>query len=190
VNTDRWAADLTLAEVNAARLHGRRRIGQLTFPLLALAALLLCSAGWALAVGRHHLAIFYAPGLLVVAAWSGWHARRDARRNGVQVKVWPWIAMAVVLLILSATVSRWSTLNHHTTVEEIGPSVVFALGIVVFGLWGRTPTVVSAGMAMVIVSLASPLLAAGDACVAIQLVAYALLLTAAARWLTPRSASP
>jgi hypothetical protein len=68
--------------------------------------------------------------------------------------------------------------------------VVFALGIVVFGLWGRTPTVVSAGVAMVIVSLASPLVAAGDACVAIQLTAYAVLLSAAARVLSPRSAPP
>jgi hypothetical protein len=190
VNTDRCVADLTLAEVNAARLRGRRRIGRLRFPLLALAALYLCSAGWALAVGRHHLAIFYAPGLLVVAAWSGWHARRDARRNGVQVKVSPWIATAAVLLILSASVSRWATVHHHTTVEEIGPSVVSALGIVVFGLWGRTPTVVSAGVAMVVISLASPRFAAGDTCVAIQLAAFAVVLSAAARWLTPRSASP
>ena len=188
MDTDPWVADLTLAEVNAARLRGRRRIGRLRFPLLALAALLLCSAGWALAVGRHHLAIFYAPGLLVVAAWSGWYARRDASRNGVQVKVSPWIATAVVLLILSACVSRWSTLNHRTTVEEIGPSVLFALGMVAFGLWGRTTALVSVGVAMVIVSLTSPLFAAGDACVAIQLVAYAGLLTAAARMLTPRRA--
>ena len=43
---------------------------------------------------------------------------------------------------------------------------------------------------MVIVSLASPFLAAGDACVVIQLVAYAVLLTASARLLTRRSASP
>jgi hypothetical protein len=190
MSTDRWVADLTLAEVNAARLRGRRRIGRLRFPLLALAALLLCTAGWALAVGRHHLAVFFAPGLVVVAAGSGWHARRDAHERGVQIKVWPWIAMAAGLLILSAGVSRWATVHHHPNVEEIGPSVVFALGIVVFGLWARTPTVVSAGVAMVIVSLASPLLAAGDACVAIQLAAFAVLLTAAARLLTPRRASP
>lgn len=181
MSTDPWEADLTLAEIRAARLRNRRRIGTSVAPLLALAALLACSAGWALVFGRHRIAMFYAPGLVVVAAFCGLRTRRDAATRGVQVKVWPWIVTAVVLLVLSASVSRWATANHHRTIEEIGPALVFALGVVGFGFWTRTSPVVAAGASMIAISALSPLIASGDACVAVQFSAYAVVLAITAR---------
>ena len=180
MSTDPWVADLTLAEVDAARRRGRKMVARLRFPLLALAGLHLCSAVWALTAGRHRIASFYGPGLIVVAAWSGWRARRDAHAHGVQVKVAPWLATAVTLLVLSAAVARWADVRGHRTVEVVGPAMVFALGIVAFGLWGRAGPVVGAGAMMVAVSMATPLVASGDAAVALQLVGYALVLVVAA----------
>jgi hypothetical protein len=187
MSRDPWLADLTLAEIEAAQRRSRRRTGRLTVPLLALAALQSCSAVWALTIGRDRLATFYAPGRLVVAALSGWSARRDARTHGVQVRVWPWVATAVVLLVLSASVSRWGSAHHHTIVEEVGPGTVFALGIILFGAWTGAARVVVAGVAMVMVSTAAPFVASGDACVALQLAAYAAVLATAARWSVART---
>ena len=180
VDADPWIVDLTLAEVEAARRRSRTRMGSLRFPLLGLAALQLCSAGWALAVGRDHLAIFYAPGLLLVAALSGFNARRVARSRGAQMKVYPWIVTAGVLLVLSATVSRWGFTHGIALVDEIGPPLVFAIGFLLFGFWGRNRSLTLAGSAMIAISLVSPLVVAGDGCVALQQVAYATCLTTSA----------
>jgi hypothetical protein len=179
-DADPWIVDLTLAEVDATRSRNRARLGSLRFPLLGLAALQLCSAGWVLAVGRDHLAIFYTPGLLLVAALSGLNARRVARARGAQLAVYPWIVTAAVLLVLSATVSRWGFTHDLTLVEEIGPPLVFAIGILLFGIWGRNHSLTLAGLAMIAISLVSPLLVTGDPCVALQQVGHATCLIASA----------
>jgi hypothetical protein len=180
MDADPWVADLALAEVHAVRRRNRARLGLLRFPLLGLAALQLSSAAWTLAFGRDHLAMFYGPGLLLVAGLSGWNARRSARGRGVQVKVYPWMLTALILLVLSASVSRWGFANGLTLVEEIGPGLVFAIGILGFGIWVRNSTLTVASSAMITISLLSPVIATGDAAVALQLVAFAGFLTASA----------
>lgn len=180
MEADPWVADLALAEVQALRRRNRARVGLLRFPLLGLAALQLCSAAWALAVGRDHLAMFYAPGLLLVAGLSGRNARRSAQSRGVQVKVYPWMVTALILLMLSACVSRWGFAHGLTLVEEIGPGLVFAIGILGFGIWVRNSTLTLASSAMIATSLLSPVIVTGDAAVALQLVAFAVFLTASA----------
>src|SRR5690606_21378874 len=132
-----WTADLALAEVQAALRRNRKRIGQLRFPLLALAALQCCTAAWAVGAGRDHIAMFYAPGLLLVAGLCAVNARRSARSRGVQVKLYPWMMTALVLLVLSASVSRWGFAQGLPLVEELGPGLVFAAGILGFGIWAR-----------------------------------------------------
>jgi hypothetical protein len=177
---DPWVADLALAEVEAVRRRNRARVGMLPFPLLGLAALQLCSAAWTLRFGRDHLAMFYAPGLLLVAGLSGLNARRTAHSRGVQVKVYPWMLTALILLALSASVSRWGFAQGLTLVEEIGPGLVFAIGILGFGKWVHNSTLTLAGSAMITTSLLSPAIVTGDAAVALQLVAFAGFLTASA----------
>jgi hypothetical protein len=174
---DPWVADLALAEVQAVRRRNRARLGLLRFPLLGLAALQLCSAAWTLAFGRDHLAMFYAPGLLLVAGLSGVNARRSAHSRGVQAKVYPWMVTALILLVFSASVSRWGFAQGLTLVEEIGPGLVFAIGILGFGIWVRNATLTLASSAMITTSLLSPVIVAGDAAVALQLVAFAVFLT-------------
>ncbi len=180
MEADPWVADLTLAEVRAVRRRNRARVGTLRFPLLALAVLQLCSAAWTLAVGRDHVAILYAPGLLLVAGLSGLNARRSARAQGVQVKVYPWMVTALILLVLSASVSRWGFAHGLTLVEQVGPGLVFAIGMLGFGIWVRNSTLTLASAAMMTTSVLSPVIATGDAAIALQMVAFAVFLTASA----------
>jgi hypothetical protein len=180
MDADPWVADLALAEVASVRRRNRARVGMLRFPLLALAVLLSCTAAWTLAVGRDSVAMFYAPGLLVVAGLSGLNARRTARARGVQVKVYPWMVTALILLVLSASVSRWGFAHGLTLVEEIGPGLVFATGILAFGIWVRNTTLTLAGSAMIATSLLSVVITTGDAAVALQMLGFAVLLTASA----------
>jgi hypothetical protein len=180
MDADPWAADLAFAEVQAVRRRNRTRVGMLRFPLLALAALQWCTAAWTLGVGRDHVAMFYAPGLLLVAGLSGMNARRSAHSRGVQVKVYPWMITALTLLVLSASVSRWGFAHGLTLVEEIGPGLVFAIGILGFGTWVRNSTLTLAGSAMITTSLLSPMIVTGDAAVVLQLVAFGIFLTATA----------
>jgi hypothetical protein len=180
MKSDPWMADLALAEVEAVRRRNRARVGNLRFPLLALAVLQLCSAAWTLAAGRDHVAMFYAPGLLLVAGLCGLNARRSARSRGVQVKVYPWMATALILLVISASVSRWGFAHGLTLVEQVGPGLAFAVGMLGFGIWARNSRLILAGAAMSATCLLSTLIVTGDAAVALQMLGFTFLLTATA----------
>jgi hypothetical protein len=103
---DPLIAELTLIEVDALRHRARLRAGSLRYTCAALAALHLGMASWVLLAGRHRVVVVYAPALIVIALLSTLHHRRAARRDGVQVSLMPWLAVACGGLVVSAALSR------------------------------------------------------------------------------------
>ncbi len=182
---DPLVADLTLAEVRAAQRRNRVRSGSLRFPMLAVGVLNLLAAPWALVMGRDHLGIFFVVGLPIVAWRTGIHHRRRADIEGVKARVAPWVLSAFGLLALSAVTSHLGFTSHTYLLTEIGPTLVFAFGYLLLGWWGHNRPLVLATLGMIAFSVATPVIAAGDAGLALQLVVDAALLIVAARQPVP-----
>lgn len=160
--------------------RNRRRAAAVRLPLGLTGAITLIAAGWALAYGRDHMVIFYAPALLLIAVATGWRYRRISARDGVQTSVSPWALIALTLLIGSALVSRLGFATGAKWVEEAGPSLVFGLGYLLLAAWGRNHALILATTVMAADSLLAPLFLNGDACVAWQCGVNGCLLVAAA----------
>lgn len=179
MSMDPLVADLLLAEIRSARIQNRRRTGALSEPLIAVGLLGLAAAGWVLVFGRDHLAVFYAPSLLLISWIAGRRHRRAGVERGVVTPVLPWVLAAFGLLALSATVSRVGFATGHPLIEEVGPGLVFALGYLLLGVWGHNRPLVVAALLAALASLLSPLVATGDACVSAQLLTAGALLAGA-----------
>jgi hypothetical protein len=182
---DPLIAELTLAEIHAVQVDNRRRTAALRFPVAAIGVSTFLAALVALLWGREHVAVFYAPALVVTAAAAALRYRRIAGRAGLQVSVAPWVMTAIALLALSATVARIGHAAGDRYLELAGPSLVFAAGYLFLARWGGNRTLALAAVAMMIDSTLAPAVVNGDACVAWQLAFNAVLLLAAAALTRP-----
>jgi len=188
VTNDPWVADMTLAELVAVRRRSRERIGILRVPMLAWAALLAVEAVWVLIAGRHAIVVSYAPLLVAMTLLNALYVRRAAREWGAQPHVYPWALAAVGLLVVSASVSRTAVALDLPWLEDIGPSLVFAIGVGLFAFWSRNSALAGASAGMIATVVVASALTDGDICVAIELAGFAswMLLAAA---LTGRAAA-
>jgi hypothetical protein len=177
---DPLVADLTLAEVRALQRRYRRRAAAVRFPLSLSGVITLVAAGWALEFSRYQMVAFYGPALVAVVVVAGWRYRRISALDGVQVSLAPWALAALALLTGSALISRLGVATETTWVELAGPSLVFAVGYSLLGVWGRNVALVAATAILATDSLIAPLFLRGDPCVAWQCGVFGGLLVAAA----------
>ena len=171
---------LLLVELQARILDNRRRAGVLRFPLIAIGVANVLAAGWCLLAGRDHLLAFYAPVLAVVILATRRHFRRLAERHGLLLPIRTWVLAACGLAVTSAAVSRLGAAVGATTLEEVGPSLVWVLGYHLLGRWGRNRALMAATIVMLPSTAVLATLASGDALVAAQLAVNGVLVCAAA----------
>ena len=174
--TDRLTAELTLIELGVLRDRNRRRAGALRFTSRALGVLHVATAGWVLLAGRHRVVVVYAPALLVIAVLTALRQRRAARVDGVQAPVTPWLAAAGAALVVAPALSLLGRSLDLPLLEEVGPTLAFALAYHLLGWWGRNRALILATAAMPVVSLLAATVTGGDALVAAQFAGSGVLL--------------
>jgi hypothetical protein len=177
---DPLVAELTLAEVRAVQRRNRHRTGALRFPIAAIGVVTLLAAVWALAFGRDHVALFYAPAVAVTATAAAARYQKVARREGRHLSVAPWLATAAAVLALSAAVSQLGRATGVRWAELAGPTTVFAAGYLLLARWGSNKALGIAAILIIADSLIAPAFLDGDVCVAWQLAVSGALLVAAA----------
>jgi hypothetical protein len=190
VLTDRRAAELTLAEVDAIRHDGRRRVAALPYPLLAFGLVNLGGVVATASIGRFHLALYGFPAFAIAIAISIRLVRRRALRDGLQTSMRPWTLTAIALCLAAAATSRTGDLLDIDVVSAVGPFLAQATGYWLLGRWARDDTLLAACTAMVVASALVGATAGGDLAVGLQFAIYGVLLLAAARHTAMRTETP
>ena len=177
---DPIAAELVLAETAATkrRVDGLVRTAMaVPLRLLALAWMVLCPI--ALLVGRNHLGPAVGIALLAVTALAWVRYRRAARERGVRVRLWPWLAVAVIALAGGAAASRAGTDHGLAWLNIVGPFVINALALMGLAGFVRSRAIGIAAVTMLAISFIIAGTLNGDVAVAVQLAAYSAVLTVA-----------
>jgi hypothetical protein len=187
--TDRRTAELMLAEVDALRHDGRRRVAALPYPLLAFGLVNLGGVVATALLGRFHLALYAFPAFAIAIAISIHLVRLRALRDGLQSSMRPWALTAIALCFAGATASRARNLLDIDVVSAVGPFLTQATGYWLLGRWARDDTLLAACTAMVVASAFVGATASGDLAVGLQFAVYGVLLLAAAQYAATRSAS-
>jgi hypothetical protein len=187
--TDRRAAELMLAQVDAIRHDGRRRVATLPYPLLAFGLVNLGGVIATALLGRFHLALYGFPAFAIAIVISIRLVRRRALRDGLQISMRPWTLTAIALCLASATASRTGDLLDIDVVSAVGPFLAQATGYWLLGRWARDDTLLAACTAMVVASALVGATASGDLAVGLQFAIYGVLLLAAARHAAMRSST-
>jgi hypothetical protein len=174
---DPIAAELALTEAAAARRRGlalARSSMAVPLRLLSTAWIVLCPT--ALIVGRDHLGPCVGVALLVITVVAWTRYRLVARRQGARARFWPWLLVAVAAVVGGAGASRAGADHGMPWLNVAGPFVVNALALLALARLLRSWDLGICAAIMVAISIGSALAVAGDAAVATQLAAYAVVL--------------
>lgn len=136
----------TLGELEALRIHTRRRLEGMSFPLVLFGGLSLLAAVTSAVGGEEAQALFWlfaGPGGGIAVSL---HYRRRDLELGLSRAAWPYVATAIALLtgafVLGALEQPWS----------VGPWLAVAAGYLVFGWLERSAALM--GMALALGALA------------------------------------
>lgn len=95
---------------------------------------------------------------------------------------------AVALFVASATTSRAGFALDVETISTVGPFLVQATGLWLFGRWARSDVLAAVTLLMLVASGVIGALASGKIAVALQFAVYGALLVAAGRWVATHAA--
>jgi hypothetical protein len=173
---DPLVAELAYREVVAARERVRAIRRAITLPLRLNAAVDLMGAIVVMVIGRFHLLAYFAPAYVVVLAASAWWYHRYAVRHGLQLPVRPWVLILVATLAAGASMSRLGVALDKSWVSDFGPCLAFTVGTGLTAYWLRSHRLALTAIAMVASTAVVSLAARGDLAVALQLLAFGVLL--------------
>jgi hypothetical protein len=186
---DRRAAGVTVAEIDAIRAAGRRRLATASAPLAAFGLVDLGAVPVCALVGRFHIAPYAVPAFVLALWWSARAVRRGACTAGVQVSMRPWAVTAAALCVAGIGASRTGYLLDIEILSAVGPFLAQATGLWLLGRWADSSALVAISILMVLGSALIGAAAAGDLAVTLQFGLYGALLLAAAGYTAKRTAS-
>jgi hypothetical protein len=169
-------AELAYREAVAARERVRVIQRALTLPLRVLATADLVGAIVVLIVGRFHLLAYFAPAYVAVLAVSGWWYRRYATTHGLLLPVRGWVVILAPTLAAGASMSRLGVALDKPWVSDFGPCLALTVGTALTACWLRSRRLAVTAIAMVVSTALVSLAAEGDLAVALQLLAFGILL--------------
>jgi hypothetical protein len=173
---DPLVAELAYREAIAVRERTRGIRRAIALPLRLLAVVDLVGAAVVLVIGQYHLGSYFGPAFLVVLMVSFWWYRRYARTRGLLFPVWPWVVIIATSLLVGATLSHDGLTSDRQWLSDAGPPLVLAAAIGVVAVWLRSGRLAATTLGMVATTGVVALSAHGNPAIALQLVAYAVLL--------------
>jgi hypothetical protein len=184
---DHRTVSLTVAEVDAIRSAGRRRLATTATPLVAFGMVNLGGVVACALVGRYHLAPYAVPAFGLAVWLSARALRHRALTVGVQISVRPWALTAAALCVGGVGASRAGDLLSVGVISAVGPFLAQATGLWLLARWADSDALVTTCTLMVLGSALIGSLTSGDQAVALQFGLYGSLLLAAARYVATLS---
>jgi hypothetical protein len=171
----------TLDEVRRLQNVGRTRLATVWFPLAVFGLIYLGMAPLALLIHRNHLAPYFLIALIAASFVTARHYRRQGQSDGIETSAWPWLATSIAMTIGGGIASVTGFRHHSLFLNSTGPFLVVTAFFLAFSAITRSKLLLVDASIMLAICAAATSVSDGNARVATQATAFAVVLLASAR---------